>query len=136
MNQWQSRREQAAGPQVVRPTGMCGRSGCGGTTAIQLAQVVTPNGQRAVVAPGDAVASDWTLRSGLTFVGWIERCGYCFSVERLNEERARFRADGREHPTPNWGKPPFCHITSRQAFREAFGVSPIAQSVLAQESAA
>ena len=116
---------KAAGPQAMRPVGVCNRNGCGQPTSIQLTIGISPSGARVVTSPGEMINHDWTLRSGYTLTGWVERCGMCFSLERLNDDKRRWREMNPEtpYPLPDWRKPPYCYITGPAEFREFFHAS-------------
>ena len=118
-----SKQARASGAPVIRPSGNCSRSGCTGKTSIQFAHVTNPNGMTLTVIPSEAINHDWTLRTGWTLLSWIERCFYCYSVERLLEDRARWRdTHDTPYPIPDWRDPPFCHIRSADDFRRYTGV--------------
>lgn len=117
---------QASTRQALRPTRSCP---CGEPSTVWLAQIERA-GKRLTVAPSEAMEKDWNLRSDTILIGWVERCGFCYSIERMNEDAARWRAERSDpYPIPSWKKPPYSLITSREAFCQHFGVDRVADAL-------
>ncbi len=130
MSRFGQQEQEAGGAVVMRPTGQCGCSGCARETSINLAAAFSPNGH-AIVAPAlDVVTRDWRIRPGYTLRGWIDRCAYCYSMDRLREERIRhFKDTGEIHPIPDWSHEPYRSVQSAEQFQEFFGGQSISQVI-------
>jgi len=108
------RKKQDTTPEVVRPRGTCGVQGCDGKTSINLVVAMDTNGRKFVDAPS-VYMDGWKMRSGYTHCGWIERCCYCYSLERQKKSWST------GSPIPMWTRGPFADVRSRGDFVEFFG---------------
>jgi hypothetical protein len=117
-----------AGPvSVMRPQGFCTVRGCGKESFIAFADVCDPSGKRCFVIPGDAIdvsyppnsRPQWKLRPGYTVYGYVERCGACYSRERIVESG---------EPV-GWEQEPFCHVRNVQDFCAFFGVKSVGEAL-------
>lgn len=122
------RQDSYQGSGVIRPEGKCGREGCANLASIALIVVIDATGQRRM-GPASEYCDEWNLRSGYHHGGWYERCAYCYSTDRMNEEAARLKQEAKQHPIPSWNKPPYSRITSRDAFVQHFGVRSVGEAL-------
>lgn len=117
---------QASTRQAMRPTRLCP---CGKPSTIWLSQIER-GGSRLTVAPSEAMDKDWNLRADTILISWVERCGFCYSLERMAEDVSRWKQQHPEkpYPIPSGKKPPFSLITSRETFCAHFGVTRVADA--------
>lgn len=122
------RQDPYNGNEVLRPEGQCGREGCANPASIALIVVIDSTGQRRMGAASE-YCEGWSLRHGFQHGGWYERCAFCYSIERMNEEAARLKQEGLKHPMPSWNKPPYSLIGSRDAFMQHFNANSVGEAL-------